>query len=525
MKNILVTTMGTTWQIPPELIGFTNPDMVDLYRFHPGYAEIQQTRNLHDILHVDELWIVTTTGKVTGQLTKVLDWRARLPKLESTPSLRIWQVSGLDDMVTEADCAKMKEAIFRVVLHAAEQSRSGRLMLSLAGGRKTMSSDMQAAASLFGCHALIHVIDHAEFSGHLRKYTPADFTVPLQQAHAAAVMPLVIGKFDRNSLMDIHTTEYPSIRCQDFPIAWQDCGPVASLEIPEVSLTHAVMIRQQKAAFLTHNYTSFLMQDDRGSNFLALYHLSPKTIQQLKSTVIGVQPEKADPELALLRRLPKAELHCHLGGILDAADIIRVARANQPRLDRYKTELAPWLQGWKNRIDHMDVLEYRDQVQFKTMPVAVDDVPAPLVVCAFILLFQEHPERLDDLIFGQCRQDAAFCGKGFSDYEMLGDIQGSRLLQSTESISETCRILAQKALSENIRHLEIRCSPVKYANSHFPASEVMDRIAGEITQFDISFSIILTAKPAWRQSGHHPHDRSGHAAFEPARWISPTERF
>lgn len=30
MTRILLTTMGTTWQIPPELIGFTNPGLVDL---------------------------------------------------------------------------------------------------------------------------------------------------------------------------------------------------------------------------------------------------------------------------------------------------------------------------------------------------------------------------------------------------------------------------------------------------------------------------------------------------------------
>lgn len=31
MPGILLTTMGTTLQIPPVLIGFANPELVDLY--------------------------------------------------------------------------------------------------------------------------------------------------------------------------------------------------------------------------------------------------------------------------------------------------------------------------------------------------------------------------------------------------------------------------------------------------------------------------------------------------------------
>jgi adenosine deaminase len=34
--NILVTTMGVSWQIIPELLGFTNPHFVDLFANHPS---------------------------------------------------------------------------------------------------------------------------------------------------------------------------------------------------------------------------------------------------------------------------------------------------------------------------------------------------------------------------------------------------------------------------------------------------------------------------------------------------------
>jgi hypothetical protein len=47
-------------------------------------------------------------------------------------------------------------------------------------------------------------------------------------------------------------------------------------------------------------------------------------------------------------------------------------------------------------------------------------------------LFEDSPELLDALFFGNLRQDIAFCGVEFSAYETLGDIQGSRLLPLME---------------------------------------------------------------------------------------------
>ena len=36
--NLLVTTLGTTWAVAPELLGFTNADRLPLYRNHPDAA-------------------------------------------------------------------------------------------------------------------------------------------------------------------------------------------------------------------------------------------------------------------------------------------------------------------------------------------------------------------------------------------------------------------------------------------------------------------------------------------------------
>jgi adenosine deaminase len=206
MTSILLTTMGTTWQIPPELVGFTNPERVDLYRIHPFQEHIQKTWKENGIDPVDELWIVTTTGRVDQDVQKVNDQHCLL----SDPmNLNIWQVANSDDLGTEAECSHMKEAILRIVLHTCEQSRNGRLILSLAGGRKTMSSDMQFSASVFGCHALLHGIDHWEFPKQIKTYPPRDFTVPIPKDCSKGITPLVTGRYTRNFLVDMELDNQP----------------------------------------------------------------------------------------------------------------------------------------------------------------------------------------------------------------------------------------------------------------------------------------------------------------------------
>lgn len=490
MTCILLTTMGTTWQIPPELIGFTNPEIADLYRFHPSREEIQKARTENGICPVDELWIITTTGRVDREVQRVSEWHALLP---AHLTLNIWQVAETDDLGTEEECNLMKEAILRIVLHAAERVRNGRLFLSLAGGRKTMSSDMQFAASVFGCHALLHVIDHGEFSKRIRDYTPRDFLSPIPATCSKAVTPLVTGRYARNSLIDMDLHQNPPILACNYPIPWPDSGKSTSLTVSDLSLTKDVENRVKHAEFLASNYTNSLMREDKGANFLALYHLPPRVIHELKTTCFGVEPSRSEMELNWLRQLPKADLHCHLGGVLDAKDLIRVAGACMPLIDRYRKQLDPWLTRWKDRLEKSNPAEIRHDLNFKSMPKSVPDVPEPLAVSAFLLLFQEDPGYLDELIFGKFRNPNLFCGIKFDDYEKIGDIQGSRLLQNTESIRETCRILTEKARAQNIHHLEVRCSPVKYRKGPLTDVEVMDVIADAVSEAYGNFAVILTA--------------------------------
>ena len=54
MPNILITSFGYTWQIVPELLGFTNLGLVDLYANHLRADEIVRSRLAFNLLDVEQ---------------------------------------------------------------------------------------------------------------------------------------------------------------------------------------------------------------------------------------------------------------------------------------------------------------------------------------------------------------------------------------------------------------------------------------------------------------------------------------
>ena len=293
MPNIIVTTMGTSWQIIPELTGFTNPDFLDLYAHHPHRARLDRVRRQFDVPAVQEIWAVTTSGRrITRAIGSLYDWYGLLPAT-GRPVLRIWQVKGADDLASEAECDKMAECIWRVVLKARQYKKNGRLLISLTGGRKTMSSDIQNAAAFFGCDALLHVIDRHEKSGPTFKWPVEKFTRPLPADIEDAFTPLVTGKYDPDPLLDMRRDKSQDIDPGKFFIEMPKPGIPLAVDIPDHGrLTKTVENRTRQAAFLYCNYTANLLRGDRATNFMALYRLPPAIIKKLRETRIGIDPAK-----------------------------------------------------------------------------------------------------------------------------------------------------------------------------------------------------------------------------------------
>jgi len=224
--NILLCTLGASWPVIPEIFGFVAPERLDLYARHPNRAQLAELRAAHGLAAPDELWICTTEGKQTQ--TSIAQIKAWWVLLGNPLSLRIWTAAGTDQLATQAECDHIRELTLRVALLAGERCNGGQLLLSLAGGRKTMSADLQWAGTLFGTQAMLHVVGPEPLPQALaRESRPETFIRPLPPELAAAIAPLVVGTARRDELLDVSLDGH-TVNSAAFPLPLADSELVGS---------------------------------------------------------------------------------------------------------------------------------------------------------------------------------------------------------------------------------------------------------------------------------------------------------
>ncbi len=497
--NILVVTLGVSWAVAPELLAYINIDSFPLYDWHPKRAVLQEALRDQKVEPVQECWIVTTCDART--LSGVAQLQRWLEASASEVRLRVWYSQTVSELNDATQCRHMRDLILRVVLHARQHCGTGQLILSLAGGRKTMSADMQHAALLFGCHSLLHVTVAEPVPQTLRTVEVTSFLGPLPVRVAGAVFPMIVGGYPPNRLLDVTDGDVGGpVRAEDYPLPTAPDDGTPTPVAPDCVLEKNLARRLQRAEHLLFNFTRGLTQGEP-TNFQALYCLPPALIDHLRHTRLGIHPEKRDQELAWLQCLPKAELHCHLGGIASASEILEIARANTPALAtlNHHAGLQTWLNHLRPLVHNQNVAALRRALgssaipDFKSLPKNFTDIPRPLVISAFLMLFEKNAALLDTLIYGPLQTDAAFVGQGISRYEQLGDLQGSALLQSEASLAAACRIVLRQCRAHNIRYLELRCSPAKYTLGGLTEMDVIRILEKELRCPDVQCALIFIA--------------------------------
>ena len=460
--TVLLCTLGATWAVIPEVLGWLAPGVVDLYAHHPERARLDDLRTQHGLRAPSEVWVVTTEGRQTQQSLKRLRqwWYA----LESKFPLKIWTAAGADQLATQAECDHIRELTLRATLRAAEHcGPHGQLILSLAGGRKTMSADLQTAGQWFGAATCLHVVGPeplpAELTGRQSPHDdalPALLSAPLPFALARNVMPLVATAGARSELLDVpldgHTVStarfcLPNAPADGTPQPWQ----------PDGRSLHADMARRQQASSqLLGNFLAQLAQTEHHENWRSLYRLPPATIQQLRSTPIG--PE----HLAWLQALPKADLHRHLGGCLSLDQQRNVAQAiwqvvsSQNRLQRLSDvrfllseEDVDWPWRWPAQLA---AGEGPEAAQTRAERSAA-------------LLLHASPEQLQRNLYGSSQPRCALKTRhpqGFAAYERPGELSGSALLCHPAALAAYAKAVVDQARAEGLAYVELRGSPHKY---------------------------------------------------------------
>lgn len=452
-RNILLCTLGASWAVIPEIFGWLAPDLLDLYANHPKRHALDAVRARHNLRRPDELWICTTEGAQTkASLRQLNDWwcgmGAPLP-------LRVWTAAGTDQLATQDECDHIRELTLRVTLLATEYAGpDGQLVLSLAGGRKTMSADLQSAGALFGAQAWLHVVGPDPLPAALVARTqeeeaaqPALFCAPLAAELAQSITPLVAGIGLRNELLDI-TIEGRSISSAAYPLTLAAPDqPCAWSEPQQGNALHRELERRQReGSQLLGNFLAEVAHTERHENWRSLYRLPPSAIARLRATALG--PDHRD----WLAALPKADLHRHIGGCLDLPEQRRVAHAI-----------------WASVDDETKDFCMNDARNLLSKQVWPWDWPQRLQGahrCArtAALLLHATDAQLQHNLFDVTEPRVALkkSEHGFAAYERPGELSGSALLSHPAAIQPYVQAIVKHARAEGLVYLELRGSPHKY---------------------------------------------------------------
>lgn len=458
--NILLCTLGASWAVIPEIFGWLSPQRLDLYARHPERNRLAELRRSNGLQAPDELWVCTTEGqRTTESLASLRAWWA----LIGAPlPLRIWTAAGTDQLATQAECEQVRELTLRVVLAAASLTGpTGQLVLSLAGGRKTMSADLQWAGSVFGARAWLHVVGPEPLPATLREAHPETFAAPLDAESAAGVTPLVAGTGQRSELLDVELDGRRVVPAH-FPLPWAD--PECSWPLPPdgPALTHEIQRREREGGQLLGNYLAQIARTEHHENWRSLYRLPPARIDALRATAL------APAHRELLRRLPKADLHRHLGGCLDLAAQVRIGHAVRAALTAAERgtaldAIAPllkaagdWEWNWPERLRGADSLQRAAR--------------------AALLLTEASMAQLERNLYGVTQPRVALARRhphGFSAYERPGELTGSAVLGHPAALTPYAAELVAQARAEGLLYAELRGSPHKYRPGD-PAGFVAD---------------------------------------------------
>lgn len=446
-RHILLCSLGASWAVIPEIWCWLRPDEVDLYAHHPQRASLDGTRRQHRLQSPDELWVCTSGGEQTQKGLAQL--RAWWTQMAPPAPLRIWVAQDTDQLATEAECARMRELIFRCTLLAAEcVGREGSLMTSLAGGRKTMSADMQDAASLFGARAWLHVVGPEPLPQALKDARVETFLLPLDKDTASGVMPLVAGAGTRSELLDVELDGH-TVTAARFPLPLPEPGACCVWPAPaEPGLYAELDRRRREGGRLLSNFVADLAGRETYENWRSLYRLSPHAIRELRETRLN------ETHRDWLILLPKADLHRHVGGALDLDAQREVAAAVWQAADGKQREAAlelvrfvldsdaDWDWGWPERLRG-----------------------SQRALGSAALLLHARPEVLERQLYGLTEPRVALKKRhpqGFAAYERPGELSGSALLCNPAAIVPYARVLVRQARAEGLAYVELRGSPQKY---------------------------------------------------------------
>lgn len=463
--NILLTTLGFSWQIIPELYGFTNPERSYFFSKSETVKKIREDNNIQPI---DEIWVVTISASSDNvALESCKNW-AKRNKVE----IKIIQCSNATDFSDENQVLEMRACIYKSVLTALKfLKEKGKLYVSIAGGRKTMSSDIQQAAMLFGCDALLHIMDLPAYESKKKDFESCDFSL-IESGYNDCFLPIVFsGKINQSELFINHEKEL----CEFSDIVFDGKN---NCFVNGIEILNLIDKLQKQSGRLFGNFAQSLEKYSYAGTFRRILYLPNDVIDKIKKTKLKYV------SFDLIKKLPKSDLHSHFGGVLTPHDMVEVALFERKKSDySYQKNSCAKKAIAQNNIDEL--------INEKRRITAIDDRAIRFrEIVSFLCEFKRHIDLLEKTIFDglDCK---GYFKVGIEKYQTFGDLQGSGLLQTEYTIEKAIEKYIMHLKEDNVRYLELRCSPHKYTYLGLTMEQVVKIILAKLNKAKIEYRLIF----------------------------------
>lgn len=491
----LLCSLGNNWEIPFESISFlAYNDNFDIFKDSPYIDKINSQRQKYISEKLDKVIIFTTEQKDVLKYINELFNNLDLYLLKYNEGIKDYEVyilKGIEDIdSTEASIA-FENMIYSVMLKERYENQNGKIYISIAGGRKTISSSLHSSAFIFGGDCIFHIIENGNLDRN------ANILEKINH-----IIPIVIGKYPKSDLYNekqfnsfyLEITE--NFKNYDKDIIYNKGYKIKKIIFTLDINIHDIIVSEIENA--TNYYINWINTSE--DNFRILYKYRKEVINILKQTYVGHNKNKIEDDLSLLKKLPKVDLHCHLGGCLNCEDIISLSNELK---DDIKDKLKNLTNIPSTLDEFIDLIKKNNGIKniYRFHPLR------SYIILKFVSLFNENIEKFEKYIFNNFIDSSVYRNIGIQNYEKLGDIQGSSILQSEKPIKFVVRKIIEKSKKENVKHLEIRCSPINYTREGLNENDVIRAILEEINRnsSDISISLIIIASRHGKMSDVYRH--------------------